>query len=488
MINRLELNTRVNRLIVSNNERSIAGSADEGRLFVWNAATGKERWHVDVRTGVDRRDQIFPAAFSPDDRWLVCTVDNSLRIFHTDSGREKFRSDAHKVVEGRIFSPDGRWLVAFERGVHRAGKCAILDVASGAVAAEFAGESGGRPSFDTSGRRIATCHSNGMIRVWNWDGRRVEEENSWQATDRLINEVAFSTDGSRLVSSDRKNAVKVWSVVTGKLLSKLESRGEVYGVEFRPRSDDRMSDDEQIMMGTVVDGIRFWRWRSSELGQTIEALEGAVDARFSPEGQSILASTPAYFTGGNTYNHRRLYYPAERAAVLNVESGAIVRTEGAVYAASWTLDGNEIIATPASGDTTSGDAIRTYDVQTGRATSRRYPGHTGRITISRFSASDGRLISFSNDQTIRAFDFESGEEVLRRKIGPRFFGLYAGTAADFSPNAGWIGLNGAIWAAQSGSRIALREPPPGYWPKRIVFSNDGTSVYLGYKRRARNAV
>ena len=158
------------------------------------------------------------------------------------------------------------------------------------------------------------------------------------------------------------------------------------------------------MLGSATIGIRFWRWRAGNGGISVKPLEGAVEARFSPDGKSILAATPMYFTGGNLYYHRHHYYPPESAAILNAVSGAEISTiEEPIYSASWSSDGKEIIATPATGN-----AIQTYEVESGKPTSRRFPGHTGRFTISQYSPSRKRLVSFSSDKTIRVFDYTSG--------------------------------------------------------------------------------
>ena len=94
---------------------------------------------------------------------------------------------------------------------------------------------------------------------------------------------------------------------------------------------------------------------------------------------------------------------ASKTAVAEAPDGE------AIYAASWSSDGREIIAT-----LETGDAIRTFDAQTGKRTSRRFPGHTGRFTISQISTTHNRLVSFSTDSTLRVFDYKSGQEILKR--------------------------------------------------------------------------
>ena len=233
---------------------------------------------------------------------------------------------------------------------------------------------------------------------------------------------------------------------------------------------------EEVALGSREAGIRLWHYGETKSGRTFKPLNGAVEATFSPDGKLILASTPMYWSGGGKL-HGLLYKP-ESAAVLDAVSGdKVVTIDEAIYAASWSADGQEIIATIASGD-----AIRTYDVSDRAPLPPDFPGNPGRTTISQVDPSKRRLASFSSDTTLRVFHLEthardSLPDIEEKKTG------FGSLGADFSRDARLIGLGGAfhvgIWDTRS-LHLVARHSQPGYWAKRFAFSSDGKCVYIGW--------
>ncbi len=503
-------------LAVSNNGQWIVCGDHDGDLIVWNAQTGKKLWSVntnDEQGGVNRvlelkfspdgrhiaaayndrrmlvmfdamngeellplgpfEDNLWSIVFSPDSRWIACRMANDRQpVMLINAATRKVATKFAEVSPGGVvFSPDSRWMATVTD--NGKGPAALIDVATGTVAAKFSEKLGNlRPTFDATGQRISTANVDGSITVWNWDGEQLDEVTTWHATERELQSITFNADGTCLASTDNANTVNVWNAATGKSLATLENSDAV-SIAFRASEVGDHWRDE-IIIESTTSGIRFWRWWNNESGTKVNPLNGAAEASFSPDGQLILVSTPMYFTGGNLYYHRHPYYPPETAAILNAASGLKILTiHAAIYAASWSPDGREIIATPASGD-----AIRTYDVATGEQTSRKFPGHSGRFTICRASSNGKRLVSFSSDNTVRAFDYESGEEVLMRKINHGDTEIFHGAAADFSPDASLIRLGEAIWDTRSVTLVS-EYSRPGHWPKRGALSDDGKHVYVG---------
>ena len=464
VVDRLKHDLVLGQIAVSTNEKRIAGGDYEGNLFVWDADSTEKLWSVKIHEG--RCDGL---AFSPDGRLIASVIDRKLIVVDATNGQERFPVGPFKSTLRKVlFSPDGRWIAS---GSGNGEEPAILiNVATGEIVARFS-EVGGNmvPTFDPDGHRIATANMDGSIKLWNWDGSQLRELTSWHAAEGKIVSLSFSTDGSRLVSTEIYNNInKVWNATTGEQLDMLISRDHVHWSAFS-------SSGDEVALFSISGGIRIWRYGAHVRGRATNPLDGAAEVRFSPDGTRILASTPMYYDGSDLLHRERPYYQPEIAKILDAEFGNLVRTTSeAIYAASWSPDGREIIATSASGD-----AIRTYDVGTGEPL-RDFPGNTGQFTISRVGPSSRRLVSFSTDGTIRALDFESREEGLERKIDDVKAG-FLGLGANFSPDARLIGLGRAsveIWDTRSVTRIS-EHSQPGHWAKRFAFSNDGNRVYVG---------
>ncbi len=477
VVSEIRHGSRVGSLAESTSEKRIAVGDHGGNLTVWDAKSRSKLWSV--KKLHDQR--VASLAFSPDDLLIASASDDRTLVIIDASNREvrstfgPFDAAPQKVM----FSQDGHWLLSrLKTGEETA---MLINVAKREIVAQAVWEEGDYlPTFDRSGQRIATANEDGSIKLWNWDGKQLDEGLSWPASDQQITLLAFNTDGTRLASTDKANTVRVWNVMPGETVGKplvtLESRSQVFDLAFRPNENEGSGRDEQILLGSVTSGVRLWRWRGGENGRAAKSLDGAAEARFSPDAARILVSTPMYYDGsGLLYRGRDdPYYKPERATILDAESGKIVATTtDAVYAASWLPDGREIIATHESGD-----AIRTYDAATGERM-RDFPGNPGRFTISRVDPSGRRVVSFS-DETIRVLNFEShGEELVRKidDVGEVFMAL----GADFSRDANLMGLgrNGVeIWDTRSGMRVSTH-PQPGHWAKRFVFSNDGKHVFVG---------
>ena len=188
-----------------------------------------------------------------------------------------------------------------------------------------------------------------------------------------------------------------------------------------------------------------------------------------------------YYDGANLIDRVRHYYTPEPATILDAEYGTVMRsTPDAVYAASWSPDGREIIAT-----CVPGESIRTYDIATGEPL-RDFRGITGLFTISQVDPSGRRLVSFSTDGSIRAWQFASGEEECQGLIdglrdGEESRNRFIGMGADFSHDAHFLGLGmgqPVIWDTRRMTRVCTVSLP-GYWTKMFTFSHDGSRVYLG---------
>ena len=307
--------------------------------------------------------------------------------------------------------------------------------------------------------------------MWDWDGKQLTEGISWPAVDRpilsadrRILNIEFNADGTRLASTDAANAVKVWDSTTGKLLA-VNNKGWVYWLAFSNSGDE-------IALYSQSDGIRIWRWRGADNGLTVKPLDGAVEAVFSPDGQFILASTATYFNGSAGRGAQPNYYPPEAAVILNAESGKKVRTlDGALYGASWSPDGREILAGSASDD-----AIRAYEVATGEHL-RTFPGSTERFRISRVDPSGQRLVSFSANRAIRVWDFKSMEEAVEQRISVEAAILGAGFSRDTSRIAIGIAERVEVWDTRSATLVSTHFTA-GYFAKHFAFSEDSSRVYV----------
>jgi WD40 repeat protein len=232
---------------------SLAFSPDESRL-AWATAAG-EVWLQDLGTGrallLQRgpRSSAQSLAFSPDGRVLaVAGYGRAVRLWDTKTGTELFGLG------------DGMEL----------GRCVAFSRAAKLLAV---GESGG------SRRR-------GVVTIWDWEGRRRLVKLNGHSSG--INALAFTPDGSRLVSGDWADSVKLWDVTTGQervSLRACEPGGSLTAVVISP--DGALF----VTAGFLDRSVRFWEVANGEpRGELPRTAFGVTDLAFSPDGTTLAAA------------------------------------------------------------------------------------------------------------------------------------------------------------------------------------------------------
>jgi WD40 repeat protein len=139
--------------------RLVALGDRAGRISVWTTATGKRRWRAQSPHGA-----VLSLAFSGDGR----------RLLAADSDRTASVWDARGGKAIRVFRPGRRRAVPKRHFVPHP-----------------------EAQFSPDGKRVLMVGPDGVMRVWNDDGKLVERRGR---NDSLINSAVFSHDGRRVAA------------------------------------------------------------------------------------------------------------------------------------------------------------------------------------------------------------------------------------------------------------------------------------------------
>ncbi|CAG7853599.1 Nuclear distribution protein PAC1 {ECO:0000255/HAMAP-Rule:MF_03141} AltName: Full=Lissencephaly-1 homolog {ECO:0000255/HAMAP-Rule:MF_03141}; Short=LIS-1 {ECO:0000255/HAMAP-Rule:MF_03141}; AltName: Full=nudF homolog {ECO:0000255/HAMAP-Rule:MF_03141} [Serendipita indica DSM 11827] len=273
-----------------------------------------------------------------------------------------------------------------------------------------------------------------------------------QGHQHQVRAVAFSPDGSRIVSGSADMKIRLWDAETGQPLGE-PLRGHqdwVTAVAFSP-------DGSRIVSGSGDKTLRLWDAETGQpLGEPLRGHQDSVTAvAFSPDGSRITI---------------RLW-DAETGQPL----GEPLRGhQDWVRAVAFSPDGSRIVS--GSGDKT----IRLWDAETGQPLGEPLRGHQDWVWAVAFSPDGSRIVSGSDDKTLRLWDAETGQPLGEPLRGHQD----SVTAVAFSPDGSRI-VSGSddktirLWDAETGQ--PLGEPLRGHqhWVTAVAFSPDGSRIVSG---------
>jgi WD40 repeat protein len=330
----------VNDAALSRNGTLVAAAGEDGRVRIWNVATGA------LRT-IDHDAPVRGLAWSPTADILVTVGSGSApsaRVWNASTGTRLHVLRHPLGLETASFSRDGSRFVTLGKG--RVAR--VFDVETGALLATLEHPTGEITSaaFGPGGKLVVTGGRDRVARVWEvatGEQRFVLTSPSGQVLD-----VAFSSNGKWIATAGTDSVARIWDARDGSLEDVLHDHGgpPVNDVEFAPGSDWAVvtaGDD-----GTA----RYWA-----PGQQPVPLLGhsrhVVTASFSPNGRWIL-------TAGRDHT-ARLWDPYAEPQLHQV-----TRHERAVRAVAVNGLGTKIASGGADGvlrvTTTGGEVLETLSL------------------------------------------------------------------------------------------------------------------------------
>ncbi|SEN38872.1 WD40 repeat [Nitrosospira multiformis] len=313
-------------------------------------------------------------------------------------------------------------------------------------------------AFSPDGSRIVSGSVHSTLRLWDAKtgqpiGGLLRGHEAW------VESVAFSPDGSRIVSGSVDRTVRLWDAQTGQPIGE-PLRGheaEVESVAFSP-------DGSRIVSGSEDRTLRLWDAKTGQpIGEPLRGHGGPVfSVAFSPDGSRIVS--------GSLDGTLRLWDAKTGQPIGEPLRGH----EAEVESVAFSPDGSRIVS--GSRDR----ALRLWDAKTGQSIGGPLRGHEAWVESVAFSPDGSRIVSGSRDRTVRLWDAKTGQPIG----GPlRAHGGIV-TSVAFSPDGSYI-VSGnedktlRLWEAKTGQPIG--EPLRGHEAgvESVAFSPDGSYIVSG---------
>jgi WD40 repeat protein/DNA-binding SARP family transcriptional activator len=439
------------------------------------------------RDGANRRvvlrlngPDVFPSTveFSQDGRQLVVAVsDGTVRIVPVDARGKSTVLRGHRDIV---------WSASFNRDASKAvsasadGTARIWDLATSESTPLRHPDEVASAVFSPGGQSVATAANDGVVRIWDvTSGRR-------RASIRLGGQpllwVRYAPDGRRAVTAGEDGVVRVLDVRGGAVLRELKGhRGRAMQADYGPRGDVIVSAGEDGTLRT---------WAAPDRAQ---ALRGdAADVSVSKSGR--------YVTAGEETGEVHVWdlVTGKRRDLLGHEqmSVAVFSRDGAqIVSTSW--DGKVRISDPHGGSSRlvpSDDSRKNsvaFDPDGRRIAlggNNREPnvvvqttdgdkrvvlrGHKRAVYDVEFSPNGSRLVSASQDGTVRIWNAGGGSlvRVLRGHD-------QAVHSASYSPDGRRVVTTGSdgtarVWPAGGGNPTILSGHQGPVWSAQFNRSGD----------------
>jgi hypothetical protein len=207
----------ISSLAFSPRPHVLAAGDTSGEVLVWDLTTGKvvHRFH-------GRKKAVCRLTFSGDGS-LLAEDDENVHVWEVDSEEERaVFSRGMELPTSLSFSPNGRSLASVDEN----GRIRIMEISSGRLRREERRD----PPFykavawSPDGTLLAYAGDDGTIRFR--DARNMNEVASLSGHTGEVTSLAFTADGSRLISSSADTTALIWKTPTHRAAAQPLARDE----------------------------------------------------------------------------------------------------------------------------------------------------------------------------------------------------------------------------------------------------------------------
>jgi WD40 repeat protein len=430
--------SRDNQLLVS------GGYVKDPSVRLWDTTSGK---CVEVLRGHEGR--IGALALGPG-RQSLLSAGERIRFWDLASRSPKpaFANNPTIAINALAVAPNGLTLAIgqWSRDV------TIVDTATGSHVATLAGHQQGGVfslAFSRDGSYLVSAGTDPEIRVWDLAGQLHPAEELTGSSGPLV-AVADAGDAG-LLAAGREDRLTSWDSATGRLRNSWTAgHGELRAAAC--------SADHRTVFTAGRDGmVRAWNIESAKLLHAWRAHQGAVQA------MAFMARDAGLVTAGQ--DGAVVVWNAPRGTQRRV----LAKPGSAMRCLAASADGL-LAAGTADGQ------IRLWNATTGQP--QRTPrGHEQEVTSLVFYAGGTRLASSSADTTAKVWDVSTGQcrAIIRPQQGP----ILGVCVSRDGQTLATTGYKLVLWDALTGQERSVVADPPGF-VSCAAFSPDAKRLITGY--------
>ncbi|MEO7922553.1 MAG: caspase family protein [Chitinophagaceae bacterium] len=423
---------------ISRNEKMYASGDLDGKIKIWEAATGK------LIKSLVRKD-IYNLAFTPDNNSLVITSFEPTEVYNILTGKSTFLGP-YKYVNGLDISPDGKWIATGGVGCCENNIVCIWDAKTFKLTDSIqANGSGAEVKFSNNSKTLA-LYGNGPIGIWSVERRKLET--ALLGHTNQVCDLEFSENNSQVLTASWDSTARLWDVNSGNQLMVYKGHDNtVWNARFLPGG-------KKIITVSSDNTARLWDKLTGKTVQTINNRDNWIyKARISPDKKTFALSDAGGFCS--------VWDAATCKLLFSFRPG-----KETLNFLNYLKSGNQIVAG-------NYDPVLSRWNITTRKNEIVYGSHNERFTSIRLSHDEKYLLTTSRDGAVRKIDVTTGKIVFHQLA---FLGDWA-TSADFSPDDNLIAVAGgyheSVLFNADGDHVDFVNDNTRSYESSIKFSPDG---------------
>ncbi|KAG6826028.1 hypothetical protein H0H92_001386 [Tricholoma furcatifolium] len=324
-------------------------------------------------------------------------------------------------------------------------------------------------AFSPDGTQIVSGSHDYSVRVW--DASTGEQVQELQGPNNAVYCVAFSPNGTQIASGSSDKSVRVWVASTGEQVRKLQGHTHwVTSVAFLP-------DGTQIVSGSHDQSVRVW---DASTGQQVQKLQNHTDVvnsvGSSPDGTQIVSGSDDQSvrvwdaSTGQQVQELQGHIHWVTSVAFSPDGTQIVSGshDQSVNSVAFSPDGTQIVS--GSHD----QSVRVWDASTEKHV-QKLQGHTDVVTSVAFSSDGTQIVSGSYDQSVRVWDASTGQQVQELQGHTNRIMSVAISPDKTQIVSGSFDQSGGVWNVLTGKQVQ-KPQDHNYMVNCVAFSPDGTQI------------
>ncbi|KAF8187946.1 hypothetical protein K438DRAFT_1834407 [Mycena galopus ATCC 62051] len=269
---------RCNCAAVSPDGAHVVSASSDNKAYIWSMNTGRMEHEL-----VGHSDEVICVAYAPDGKRIASgSMDTTIRLWSVFTAETERSLVGHtQAVTAVAFSPDGSRLAS---GSHDT-TIRVWNVELAANERELRVHSGPVYSiaFAFEGARILSSSEDGTIQISAAD----TGETQWTYSIKYCWTVVFSVDGRRMAAGayDDGYIIRLWNARNRELEHALAGHTQpVRSIAFSP-------DGSRLVSGSLDRTIRIWNADSGQTEQRFSANPSMITSvSFSPDGTRVISA------------------------------------------------------------------------------------------------------------------------------------------------------------------------------------------------------